>query len=143
MLTNFGLRIMFFDALSKLETKRNLYGWGLREINRRILLFSGSEPLDCDVVWKDPLPTDETAQRANFEADLRMGVVDKQTVAERLGYDWETVQARLGEQQQATDNVGAMLLRSFDRTGGGAANNGFGNQRQPATNNQPIQSQRQ
>jgi len=143
MLTNFGLRVMFFDALSKLETKRNLYGWGLREINRRILLFSGSEPIDCDVVWEDPLPTDETAQRANFEADLRMGVVSKETVAGRLGYDWKAEQAKLSEQQQSTDNIGAMLLRSFDRTGGGAANNGFGNQRQPATNNQPVQSQRQ
>jgi hypothetical protein len=137
-LTNFGLRILFFDALNKLETKRNLYGWGLREINRRILLFSDMENVDCKIVWEDPLPQDETALRANFEADLRMGVVDQQTVSERLGYDWDVIKARKEEQQQAQDNVGAMILRAFDRTGGmpqnaggGTANNGFGKQKQP------------
>jgi hypothetical protein len=138
-LTNFGLRILFYDALNKLETKRALYGWGLREINRRILMFSGSEPLDCEVVWEDPLPTDETALRANLEADLRMGVVSKETVAGRLGYDWDAEQEKLGEQQQASDNIGAMILRGFDRTGGGAANNGFTNQRQPSETNQAVQ----
>jgi hypothetical protein len=96
------------------------------------------ENVDCKIVWEDPLPQDETALRANFEADLRMGVVDQQTVSERLGYDWDVIKARKEEQQQAQDNVGAMILRAFDRTGGmpqnaggGTANNGFGKQKQP------------
>jgi hypothetical protein len=132
-LTNFGLRILFFDALNKLETKRNLYGWGLREINRRILLFSDMENVDCKIVWEDPLPQDETALRANLQTDLGMGVVDKQTVAERLGYDWETVKARIEADQTAQGDIGSQILKAFDRTGGG---NGFGNKqvavKQPA-----------
>ncbi len=137
-LTNFGLRILFFDALNKLETKRNLYGWGLREINRRLLIFSGQEPYDCKVIWKDPLPVDETAERQNAQTDLAMGIASKQTIAERLGYDWETEQQRMADEQQAGDNMGAALLRAFDKNGGitpeqmmqpvgGPANRGLGN----------------
>lgn len=134
-LTNFGLRILFYDALNKLETKRGLYGWGLREINRRLFIFSNQEPVDCKVIWEDPLPIDETVLRQNLQIDLSMGVVDKQTVAERLGYDWETVKLRLAEQQQQSDNIGAALLRAFDRTGGINPDE-FGNQQR---GKQPLQ----
>ena len=117
-LTNFGLRILFFDALNKLETKRNLYGWGLREINRRLQMFSGLEPVDCDILWEDPLPADETALYANTQAALNMGVISKATAAAQLGYDYEDEQKKMEDEQAATDNIGAMLLRSFESTGG-------------------------
>ena len=117
-LTNFGLRILFFDALNKLDTKRNLYGWGLREINRRLQMFSNLEPVDCRVVWKDPLPADETALYTNVQAALNMGVISKATAASRLGYDFEEEKAKMEEEQASSDNVGAMILRAFDRTGG-------------------------
>jgi hypothetical protein len=118
-LTNFGLRILFFDALNKLETKRGLYGDGLKEINKRLQLFSGiAQPFPCEVVWQDPLPTDEAAQRQNYQADLAMGVVSKQTVSEKLGYNWESEQERMSEEQAATGNIGAELLRAFESTGG-------------------------
>ena len=146
-LTNFGLRILFFDALNKLDTKRNLYGWGLREINRRLFIFSGAEPVECKVIWEDPLPVDETALRQNAQTDLSMGIVSRETISKRLGYNWDDEKKLLAAQQTESDNVGAMLLRAFDRTGGneesfgqmpsertrmpmgGSANNGPGNQR--------------
>ena len=114
----FGLRFLFFDALNKLDTKRNLYGWGLREINRRLQMFSNLEPVDCRVVWKDPLPADETALYTNVQAALNMGVISKATAASRLGYDFEEEKAKMEEEQASSDNVGAMILRAFDRTGG-------------------------
>ena len=117
-LTNFGLRILFFDALNKLDTKRNLYGWGLREINRRLQLFGNLEPVDCEVVWQDPLPADETALYTNVQAALNMQLISKATAAGRLGYDYEEEKAKMEEEQVAGDNVGAMILRAFDRTGG-------------------------
>jgi hypothetical protein len=136
-LTNFGLRILYFDALNKLDTKRYLYGWGLREINRRLQMFSNLEPWDCDIYWQDPLPKDETALRQNIQADLNMGVVSKQTAAERLGYDWDDEKIRMQEEQAAGDNVGAMLLRAFERTGGGVQPNEFA-QRQPVQGNREL-----
>ncbi len=117
-LTNFGLRVLYFDALNKLDTKRALYGEGLVEINRRILMFSNMQPMKCEVVWQDPLPVDKVALTQNVQAALNMGVISKQTACERLGYDWDREQERMEEEQQAGDNVGAALLRAFDRTGG-------------------------
>ena len=133
-LTNFGLRILYFDALNKLDTKRSLYGWGLREINRRLFLFSNMEPVDCEIIWQDPLPQDQAALRQNYEIDLRMGIADKQTIAERLGYDWETVKARLEEQREAEDqaraNIGAIALENFERFGLGAGGGAISNANQ-------------
>jgi len=116
-LTNFGLRILFFDALNKLETKRGLYGWGIREINRRIQIFSNLEPMDCEVIWEDPLPTDEAALTANTQSALNMGIISKETACERLGYNWEDEQKRMETEQAATDNIGAQILRAFERGG--------------------------
>jgi len=120
-LTNFGLHVLFQDALSKLDTKRELYGWGLRELNRRILVFGNLEPVECKVIWEDPLPKNENEISAMYQADLNMGIVDKQTVAERRGYDWDTVKERLDEEQQSQENIGSVLLNAFNRNGGGGA----------------------
>ena len=57
------------------------------------------------------------------EADLRMGIVDKQTICERRGYDWDTVKARQDEEQQAQEDIGSFLLKSFNRGGNAPANN--------------------
>lgn len=136
-LTNFGLRILFFDALSKLETKRNLYGWGIREINRRLFVFSGAEPYDCEIVWQEPLPVDETALYQNTQAALNMGLISKATAAAQLGYDYEDEQAKMEEERTESDNIGAQILRAFER--GGTQPNEL--QRQPVQGNQAVQNQ--
>jgi hypothetical protein len=40
-LTNFGLRVLYADALAKLEQKRRLYGDALLDINRDCLPSTG------------------------------------------------------------------------------------------------------
>jgi hypothetical protein len=117
-LTNFGLRVLFNDAIDKLQTKRLMYGEFLKEVNRRILELSGLEVIDCTLVWGDPLPTNEIEQAQTISTDLTSGVVDKQTASELRGYDWEVVDERLGEQKANTADIGAGLLAAFDRNGG-------------------------
>jgi hypothetical protein len=118
-LTNFALRVLYKDALDKLETKRLLYGWGLTEINRRLLLLAGIATEDGgDVVWSEPLPIDDVGQAQALQTDLDMGIVDKETVSTIRGYDWETVQERLAEQEQSGSNVGERILSDFQRGGG-------------------------
>ena len=113
-LTNFGLRVLYMDALSRLHTKQELYGDALVEINRRILVLSGDTNADGGaVVWKDILPQSETEETQALEADLRMGIVSKKTVAVARGYDWDEEQERMAEEQQSQDNVGAAILRAF------------------------------
>jgi hypothetical protein len=123
-LTNFGLRVLYMDALAKLGTKRELYGDALIELVRRLLIlaeFANTDP--GTVEWPEVLPVDETGQVQALEADLRMGIVSKQTTASRRGYDWQSEEERIADEKQAASenesNIGAMILRSFNNGGGG------------------------
>jgi hypothetical protein len=111
-----------------------LYGWGLREINRRLLMFSNMEPVDCEIVWEDPLPQDEQALYANTQQALSMGLISKETAAAQLGFDYESEKEKMAAEAEETANIGAMALANFDRfgfsTGRGGANAQPG-QRQP------------
>jgi hypothetical protein len=120
-LTNFGLHVLYQDALSKTETKRKLYGWGITEIVKRLLELAGMEPVEVSVDWPDPLPENTIEELQGAQIALNLGIVDKQTVSERLGYDWDTVSERLDEARQGEENLGAMLLKGFNsgvQTGG-------------------------
>lgn len=118
-LTNFGLRVLYQDALAKLGTKRELYGAALTELNRRILELGGFDGADGGtVVWPEPLPEDQAAQTTALQADLNMEIVSKQTVAGKRGYDWTEEEQRIQNEKAAGDNIGAALLRAFNQGGG-------------------------
>jgi hypothetical protein len=101
-LTNFGLRVLYTDALQKNDTKRQLYGDALKEINRRLLVLANwtmeaSDP--GEVVWGNAMPLNFAEEIQADQIALEMGIVDKQTVSQRAiyvdryGADWETIQA--------------------------------------------------
>jgi len=116
-ITNFALRVLYRDFLDKLGTKRLLYGKDYRELNRRMLVLGGYEPETCIINWPDPLPVNEQEETTALQADMNMGIVDKQTAAEARGYDWEKVQERMLAEKTASGNVGAELLNQFLKTG--------------------------
>lgn len=126
-LTNFGLRVLFFDAINKLGTKRLLYGDGLTELNRRLLVLANLESDDMgEVMWEDSLPVNELDQAQTLTADLAAGIVSKQTASTKRGYDWTVEEERINKASAASDNIGAALLRAFNKGGGGQANSTAG-----------------
>lgn len=131
-LTNFGLRVLFKDELHKNNTKRELYGDGLLEVVRRLLILGGAGVTDPgEIIWPDPLPVNESEQVEAFKADLEMGLASKQTVSGLREYDWEQEQQRMADERAASDNVGAAVLRAFGQ-GGGASVFGQGETNGPA-----------
>jgi hypothetical protein len=113
-LTNFGLRVLYQDALSKLEEKRGLYGEGIVEINHRLLELAGAPDTDGGlVVWPDILPIDAIGQSQALRTDVEIGLVSKQTAAGMRGYTWEDEEERMAGEKAAGDNLGAALLRTF------------------------------
>lgn len=117
-LTNFGLRVLYQDALSKLEEKRGLYGEGIIEINHRLLELAGAPDTDGgEVVWPDLLPANETEVALAIKTDLELGLVSKQTAAGMRGYVWEDEEERIASESAAGDNLGAALLRTFGQGG--------------------------
>jgi hypothetical protein len=122
-LTNFGLRVLYADALAKLGVKQRLFGDALLELVRRLLVLGGHEPDPGEIVWPDPLPVNEDEQARVLETDMRNGLVSKQTASERRGYDWTVEEERMTAERQAAQeqqqSLGAFLLRDFNGGGGG------------------------
>jgi hypothetical protein len=108
-LTNFGLRILFSDALDKNDTKRQLYGDALCELNRRLLVlnnWTGEASNPGTIGWGDPMPSnlDEDVRVDTFALDAE--IVDKETVynaryKERYGVEWDQIQKNLAKQKVA------------------------------------------
>lgn len=116
-LTNFGLHVLFMDALNKNNTRRELYGDGLTEINRRLLVLGGlADETTADggtIVWPAPMPENDLEEAATLEKDLGLGLVSKETASGARGYDWATEQERMQSDQAQTQTVGALALKSF------------------------------
>jgi hypothetical protein len=115
-LTNFGLRVLYSDALNKNSTKREMYGDALLELNRRLLVLKGYEGEQSDpgeIHWGEAIPQDARETIEALMRDLQMGIVSKQTAARIRGYDWEKEQELLQAEQAQGDSVGAAILRAF------------------------------
>lgn len=104
-LTNFGLRILYQDAMQKMATKRELYGDMLEELARRLLIIGGaSNPPPVTVVWPEPLPQNEQDVTTGLQFDLDNGLVSKQTASVKRGYEFMAEQTRIDEETTMSYN---------------------------------------
>ena len=121
-LTNFGLRMLFRDALDKTRIKQTLYGEGLELLCQRAGVISGYDFGTVHINWADPLPFNDREEIEGLEKELSLGIISKETAAEMRGRDWELEQARM-QQEKANDQLGlgaalASAMRSFDHGNG-------------------------
>jgi hypothetical protein len=115
-LTNFGLRVMYQDALQKLATKRELYGDALTEMARRLLVIGAfANPDPGTLIWPEALPENETDVIQGLGFDLANGLTSKQTASQKRGYDWKQEQARISEEQTNQSNSLALALLERER----------------------------
>ncbi len=104
-LTNFGLRILYQDAMQKLATKRELYGDMLEELSRRLLIIGGNpNPPEVEVYWPEPLPQNEQDTTAGLQFDIDNGLVSKQTASMKRGYNFVSEQERIDAELTASYN---------------------------------------
>ena len=125
-LTNFGLRVLYMDALDKTDTQRQLYGDALKELNRRLLVLANYTGVQSDpgkIAWGDALITNVLEDMQADQLALGMGIIDKETIIARYqmryGVDAETVMANLANEaataNAANANIGATILRNFNQ----------------------------
>jgi hypothetical protein len=118
-LTNFGLRVLYLDSLSKLGMKRDMYGEALRDLNHRLLVLAGFDGEDADggeVIWPDAvLPQNDKEVLEVLEKEHDLGVTSIQTIAQERGRDFEEETQRIGLEKQGEENLGNVLLRAFQR----------------------------
>jgi|WetSurMetagenome_2_1015567.scaffolds.fasta_scaffold08462_2 hypothetical protein len=116
-LTNFGLHVLYQDAMSKLATKQALYGEALEEINRRLLNIAGLNDDPGEVEFGDALP-ENIAETVNAEkAMIDMGIQSKQGASQALNIEYEETQAEIDESKATEKTLGQNLLDNFIRTG--------------------------
>ena len=118
-ITNFGLSILYKDAIDKLKTKRKLYGEALKELNRRLLILNNMEPDPGDVIWAEALPQNEGEEIRGYEFDLRNGIASVQTIRQKRGYDEETEKERIDAERndamKNSENIGGAMLQNFNK----------------------------
>ena len=114
-LTNFGLRVLYTDALAKRNTKRALMGEALQELVSRLLIMNET-PIDDPVaiVWPENMPRDEFQDLQAAQIELQNELVSRQTVATERGRNWEEESERIMDEKAQADNIGAQLIRNFN-----------------------------
>lgn len=115
-LTNFGLRVMFQDALQKLGTKRELYGDALLELARRLLVIGSFADTDPGKIeWPEALPESEMEIIQGLGFDLSNKLASRQTAAQKRGYDWEEESKRIKKEAAGQANELALALIERER----------------------------
>jgi len=113
-LTNFVMRVLFSDAIDKNDTKRELYGDAILEINRRLLILSGNENADPGlIVWGSALPENPTEQIAEETFLLDRGLVSKKTIAAKHSINLDAEQEEIDKEAAKNKATGGTLLRDF------------------------------
>ncbi len=112
--TNFGLRVLFQDAIDRIELKHQTYGEALVELNRRALEVMGAGKENYTVIhWPEALPSDKVELTKLIAMEMEGGLTSKETAAKKLGLDWETEQERLQAEAANTGSLGEALVRAF------------------------------
>jgi hypothetical protein len=113
-LTNFVMRVLFSDAIDKTDTKRELYGDAILEINRRLLVLADNKNTDPGIiVWGSALPENPTEKIAEDTFLLNMGLVSKKTIAAKYDVDYDAEQTQLDIEAKQKNALGGNLLRDF------------------------------
>lgn len=113
-----ALKVEYAPLIERTETKHLTYGPLLKDTAERLLDLLGFGGWRVTVSWPDPLPADEQAEATTSETELRMGIVSKQTLAEKRGYDWEVEQERIAEEKQASVEAAQAAFNRGDIPGG-------------------------
>lgn len=101
-LTNFGLRVLFADALERTAIKRNCYGGLIQRVNRLLCLLAGyGDNVTTTLTWPDPLPTNTTELVTSVAAEQATGLTSDETLTAVLGRDYAAEQARLVAERDA------------------------------------------
>lgn len=115
-ITNFGLRVLYKDALDKLGTKQLLYEEAIKELCRRLLILAGkADPESVVLHWGDPLPYNDKEEVEGLQKEMEMGILSKKTAAEIRGRDWELEQERMAAEQGEMQTLGEAILTRFEQ----------------------------
>jgi hypothetical protein len=101
-LSGLALQILYGPLLQRTQVKRRTYGDMLEELNRRLLDFGGFGDANQVVThWPEIVPSDPQAEAQMLQTHAAMGIVSKDTIATKLGYNTALEQAKVATEKKA------------------------------------------
>lgn len=90
--TNPGIRTVFMEMLAKNNLLRWQYGRAIQKITVAMGFAAGKSIPTPDLIWADPLPSDDTELMNILEKEVAMGLVALPVASAKRGYDWKEQQ---------------------------------------------------
>ena len=116
VLTNFAIRTLYADAISKIDSKRELYAEGFEQTIQRAMLVAGlTPPSSVTTLWPPMLPEDTESLTKALLPEYEAGLIDRHTYHDLRGLDHEAIETRLAEEGDRNEDIGSLLLRNFER----------------------------
>lgn len=116
-LTNFGLRLLYGDSVTKRQTKWMNAKRGLQLLCQRALELMGHAPnIKINVIPPAPLPQDPNEQAQALQIDVANGL-SRESYLEKRGYDPEQEQVRRDKarEESVADEVAKAQANSFSQ----------------------------
>lgn len=104
-----ALKIMYGPLVDKTEAKRRTYGHMIEDLSARLLVVGGKaadlEAAKCSIKWPEIVPSDPKEEAETLALHEELGVVSKETIAGKLGYDYAAERDLMdNEQASSMDN---------------------------------------
>lgn len=102
-------KIAYGPLVDKTEAKRRTYGTLVEELSARLLVVGGQagnvEDARCLLKWPEIIPSDPKEEAETLQLHDDLGVVSRETMAGKLGYDYAHEKELMDEEgAQAADN---------------------------------------
>jgi len=112
-LSGLALSILYQPLLELTESKRLTYGDMLNELNMRLLELGGyGTENNATIVWPELLPRDMVAERQAYQIDMAMGIASAETIADKLGYNYELEMER--KANEASEQAEAVQVNAAE-----------------------------
>ena len=97
-----AIRLGYGPLIADITKERRTYGALIRRVTQHMLELKNAVWANITVTlgWQDPLPADDLQQAQVVQAAVGMGVMSKQTAADKMNLEWDVEQANMQEEQQ-------------------------------------------
>jgi hypothetical protein len=116
-LSGLALGILYGPLLQRTQVKRRTYGDMLAELNRRLLAFGGfGEENEVATHWPELLPSDPQGEAQTLQTHQNMGIVSRETIQAKLGYNAETEGPKIAAEKAAAMQTQQSAVSAMPQT---------------------------
>lgn len=116
-LSGLALDILYGPLLQRTQVKRRTYGDMLAELNRRLLAFGGfGEENEVATHWPELLPSDAQGEAQTLQTHQDMGIVSRETIQAKLGYNAETEGPKIAAEKAAAMQAQQSAVSAMPQT---------------------------